>query len=148
MTQQLMRVTEDVRQAFELGGKTAIIFIDVEKAFDRLWARGLIMKCIQLKLPEWIVLFINSFLSGRKFKVQINQEISEEKIIKAGVPRGSVLGPILFNVFIIDLQVPNPAKLALYADDAEVYVQETRVDRLANKINRAPRSKNGTTNGG
>lgn len=143
-----MRVTEDVRQAFELGGKTAIIFIDVEKAFDRLWARGLIMKCIQLKLPEWIVLFINSFLSGRKFKVQINQEISEEKIIKAGVPRGSVLGPILFNVFIIDLQVPNPAKLALYADDAEVYVQETRVDRLANKINRAPRSKNGTTNGG
>ncbi|MBJ5561245.1 reverse transcriptase family protein, partial [Salmonella enterica subsp. enterica serovar Derby] len=50
-TQQLVRVTENIHQGFEVGGKTAILLLDIEKAFDRLWVRRLMLKCVSLNMP-------------------------------------------------------------------------------------------------
>lgn len=92
-THQLMRITEDCHRGFAVGAKTALIFIDVEKAFDKLWIEGLIAKCVNYDFPNWLILQVHTFLDARSYKVQVNNSLSTPKQIKAGVPQGSVLGP-------------------------------------------------------
>ena len=79
---------------------SCIVFCDVSKAFDRVWHKGLLFKLrqngIEGKLLEWL----NSYLSQRKQKVGLKSCFSGLKSIFAGVPQGSVLGPLLFLVYI------------------------------------------------
>ncbi|MBJ5547115.1 reverse transcriptase family protein [Salmonella enterica subsp. enterica serovar Derby] len=123
-TQQLLRINEFVTEGFGRRMKTAIIFLDVEKAFDRLWINGLLAKCILADMPTWLTAILKSFLTNRKFQVRVNTNLSETKPTRAGVPQGSVLGPILFTLYMSDLKAPEPTKLALYADDAAFYAIE------------------------
>ncbi|MBJ5496539.1 hypothetical protein JGG50_25505, partial [Salmonella enterica subsp. enterica serovar Typhimurium] len=126
MTHQLMRIVKGCHRGFSVGAKTAVIFLDIEKAFDKLWIKGLITKCASQNMPDWMMLIIQDFLSERKFVVQVNHSFSDAKGIKAGVPQGSVLAPTLFNIYMADLKVNAPAKLALYADDAAIYMPHCR----------------------
>jgi hypothetical protein len=64
---------------------------------------------------------MNSYLTRRRIKVKVNNDISEEKPINAGVPQGSVLGPTLFNLYIHDMPQFAKTNLALYADDTAIY---------------------------
>lgn len=78
-------------------------------------------------MSRWTILTIQEFLMGRTFSIQVQDAFSMQRNIKAGVPQGSVLGPILFNIYLADLEVPAPAKIALFADDAAIYTQDYRL---------------------
>lgn len=120
-THQLTRIITDTIKAFNKNQTTAMLLLDIEKAFDRVWVHGLLYKMIKLKLPIFIIKLISSYLTNRTFKVKLDNSFSKEKSIKAGVPQGSVLGPKLFNIFIHDLpDFPNTKK-ALFADDTAIY---------------------------
>lgn len=120
-THQLCRIIVDVINKFNKKQNTAMVLLDIEKAFDRIWIQGLIYKMIKLVFPPFIIKLVHSYLSNRNFKVKVNEHISDLKSIQAGVPQGSILGPKLFNLYIHDLPGFPNTKTALFADDTAIY---------------------------
>lgn len=121
---QLLRVTNFISQGFNINKATGIIFLDVSKAFDRVWHLGLLHKLISLSFPPFIINIIRSYIYGRSFYVSVGNERSGSRLIKAGVPQGSIIGPFLFNIFTNDIPTDLPnTHLALYADDAAIMSQ-------------------------
>lgn len=118
---QVKRICNDVKSGLNSGKSTGLILLDVEKAFDSVWHHGLVFKLLNFKFPLYLVRLVNNFLTNRKFCVHFNDTFSEIKAIKAGVPQGSVLGPILYNIFTADIPRLNSCKFAAYADDVGFY---------------------------
>jgi hypothetical protein len=114
---QLTKLTDQISVNFSQKEQTAAVFLDVEKAFDRVWHQGLLykMKCMDIPLP--LIKIIESFLSNRTFVTKIHNSTSSTRNILAGVPQGSCLSPILFIIFTNDMPVTAKATIALFADD-------------------------------
>lgn len=94
----------------------AICLIDIAKAFDSVWHKGLCHKLRKFGISDNIVKLIQSFLNGRTARVWANGTKSSHFRIQRGVPQGTILGPILYNIFVAD----QPAKkdsILQYADD-------------------------------
>ena len=83
-----------------------MFFCDVSKAFDRVWHKGLKFKLKPLGLEGELLQWVSDYLSDRKQKVVIRNCLSSLKAVNAGVPQGSVLGPLLFLVYINDISEP------------------------------------------
>jgi hypothetical protein len=120
-THQLARISNDILINFNKDKHTALTLLDLEKAFDRVWIKGLLYKMHQAGLNINFIKLMSSYLTSRRIKVKVNNEISNEKLINAGVPQGSVLGPTLFNLYIHDMPQFAKTNLALYADDTAIY---------------------------
>lgn len=116
-THQLLRVAEYITEGFTRKQCTSAIFLDVEKAFDRVWISGLIAKLIKFNTPWYISKLIFSYLTDRSFTVQVKRNYSSIRPIHAGTPQGSVLGPLLYNIFMNDIPLNPMTKIALFADD-------------------------------
>ncbi|GFU83082.1 RNA-directed DNA polymerase from mobile element jockey [Trichonephila clavipes] len=87
---QLLRVTNKIINGFNTKSYTVGIFLDVKKAFDRMWHDGLIYKMIKLKFPTYLVKIIFNYLDNRTFNVKINNITSSIRNIAAGTPQGSI----------------------------------------------------------
>ncbi|GBN19032.1 putative RNA-directed DNA polymerase from transposon X-element [Araneus ventricosus] len=120
--QQLLRITESIREGFESGWETGAVFLDIAKAFDRVWTDGLIYKLINMRIPGSIIMLIATYLQGRLFTVRVGSNLSSERVIRAGVVQGTKVGPILFNIFVNDIPSPRncQTQLCLFADDTAV----------------------------
>ena len=117
---QILRMIQDTQRAFNIKHQVGAIFVDKEKAFDRVWHSGLLCKLHSAKIPEYLGNWIKSY-QDRSFLVKIEGELSSIGKIQAGVPQGSVLGPKLFNFFFNDIAKAstknNGIKIAMFADD-------------------------------
>jgi hypothetical protein len=132
--QQVARVTEKITEEFNKNRCTAMLLIDLQKAFDRVWHDGLIFKLIQLNVPTYIIKTLHSYLSGRSFYINLDGIKSSTKNIEAGVPQGSLLGPVLFNIYINDIPEDLKTSLAVYADDTAVYSSSFKSQVAFNNI--------------
>lgn len=117
--EQCHRVVKEIRETLENKCYTSAVFLDVKQAFDRVWHDGLLFKLKQL-LPAPFYLLLQSYLHKRKFYVNLNGEDSEIADIKAGVPQGSVLGPVLYTIFTSDMPTNSEVTIATYADDTAI----------------------------
>ena len=102
-------------------GETRAIALDISKAFDKVWHAGLLHKLKSYGVSGSLFSIIKSFLTGRKIKIVLDGRSSSLYSINAGVPQGSILGPILFLIFINDLPDNVLCKLSMYADDTTLY---------------------------
>lgn len=98
------------------------VFCDISKAFDRVWHRGLLHKLAGIGCSEKIIQWFSSYLSGRKQRVVFNGHASDWTSVQAGVPQGSILGPILFLLYINDIVRDIGCPIRLFADDTSLYI--------------------------
>ena len=119
-TYNLIKLTQPISEAFQWSEMVGLVCLDIEKAFDAVWRRGLIHKLnsIELKIP--IIKWINSFLSQRNVYVKINTTVSASFCPTAGVPQGSVIAPILFLIHVSRLPKMK-AQISQFADDFALY---------------------------
>ena len=117
---QLLYITDKMHKALEEGRELCLVFLDVSKAFDKVWHSGLLhkLRCMGVEghLFEWFC----DYLSDRKIRVVINGQTSEWIPTTAGVPQGSILGPLLFLIFINDITSNIESDIHLFADDTSL----------------------------
>ncbi|KAL4148923.1 hypothetical protein QTP88_003061 [Uroleucon formosanum] len=114
-TQQLTKLTHQLSQNFNNNIKTASIFLDVEKAFDRVWHAGLLFKLSQLNISTEIVKIIESFLTDRTFITKIEDSFSSTRHILA----------TLYLTYINDIPTTPKAHISLFADDTMFFTYDT-----------------------
>ena len=118
----LIQVIEDWNKATDEGKTTHAVFFDFKKAFDLINHLILLLKLDKF-LPKWLTAWIAQYLTGRKQRVKSSNQYSDWLGVEAGVIQGSVLGPILFIIFISDINsyIPPSIQLTKYADDLGTY---------------------------
>lgn len=126
---QLIEYSSDVLKILQDRQQCDTIVMDFSKAFDKVSHDRLIYKLDRAGIDPQTRNWIKSFLTGRSQKVVIDGEESQSIPVTSGVPQGSVLGPILFLLFIDDLpQYTKSSQVRLFADDTIVYLTITSID--------------------
>ena len=121
---------------FESGLHTGMILIDLQKAFDTIDHEILIAKMEFLGFSKSVILWFKSYLSNRIFKVNLNKTFSEPGKLLCGVPQGSILGPLLFLLYINDMPQAVQCELLLYADDTCLIFQHTDIKEIELQLNK------------
>ena len=104
--------------------------LDLQKAFYIVNHEILLYKLQAIACNSQVIAWMKSYLTGRKQVVSVNGTISESASITCGVPQGSILGPLLFLVYINDMKTSVKCKLLLYADDAALIVSGKHVHTI------------------
>ena len=120
---QLVCITNEIGKALDSGKELRVIFCDISKAFDRVWHRGLLFKLEKYGISGSLLKWFENYLYGRAQRVVLNGNNSDWKEIRAGVPQGSILGPLLFVIFINDIVDDIDATIKLFADDTSIYLE-------------------------
>ena len=101
-------ITHEIYKSFDEGFEVRGAFLDISKTFDRMWHDGLIFKLQENGIFVKLLLLLKNFFKSRKQRVVLNDQHSSWKDVTAGVPEGSILGPLFFLVYINDLSSDNP----------------------------------------
>ena len=120
---QLISITHTIFKAFDCNPPLDVrsVYLDISKAFDRVWHDGLIYKLKRCGVSGQLLSVLQSFLKDRKQRTVLNGQCSNWGDILAGVPQGSILGPLLFLVYINDLTADLKCNVKLFADDTSLF---------------------------
>ena len=114
---QLISITHEIDAGFEVRS----IFLDISKAFDKVWHEGVLFKLSQNGISGSLLKPLTNFLKNRKQRVTLNGQTSFWTEVNAGVPQGSILGPLLFLIYINDLPDGLSSNVKLFADDTSLF---------------------------
>jgi len=118
---QLARLVERITRNFGEKRITGAVFLDVDKAFDTVWIDGVLYKLTLLNYMSYIVHTISSYLRSRTFEASFQTATLSRRGMRAGVPQGGLISPVLFSLYAKDIpSLSHHVELALYADDTAI----------------------------
>lgn len=135
----LMSITQSIAENIDNGAQVDVLYMDLSKAFDRIDHNLLLSKLENVGFSKHLLIFLKSYLSGRYQFVQVNGVRSANFLSTSGVPQGSILGPLLFVVFINDVVDTLGVDCLLYADDLKIFLPVTSLQdchRLQEELDR------------
>lgn len=132
---QLIDIYNQICKAFDDKKSTCIVFCDISKAFDRVWHKGLMFKLRQNGIRGNLLKWLASYLINRSQRVFVGSTFSNEKNINAGVPQGSVLGPLLFLIYVNDIAHSMLSTVRLFADDSSLAISTSDINHMELTLN-------------
>lgn len=132
----LQYVINDWKEALDEGKVTAIIFLDLKRAFETIDRAKLLEKLKALGFKGIVLNWVKDYMNNRRQKVKYEEYVSRESHINVGIPQGSILGPLLFILYLNDISlIFETAKYHLFADDTIIYMSDTCILNLIAKLN-------------
>ena len=116
---------EEITKWVDDGSSVDVFYLDFQKAFDKVPRQRLLLKLKSHGIGNDVINWIEKWLTHKRQRVIVDGEISDWKSVLNGVPEGSVLGPILFLIYINDLEDDISSKVLKFADDTKVFRKVT-----------------------
>ena len=139
-TDLLLLLAKNWQDEMDAGNDTLVVALDIAGAFDRVWHRGLVAKLYAKGIQGDLLDLLKDYLTARTLRVVVAGHGSQQYPVEASVPQGSVLGPILWNIYIDDLLQEHP-EISAYADDCTISISYRRENHaetiriINNKLN-------------
>lgn len=134
ITQAAIKLTTSIIKGYHERMYMSCFFLDLRKAFDTIDHSILLRKMYYMGFREYINQYVNSYLTGREQYVQVGDFRSENMIVTKGVPQGSILGPLLFSLYINDIVQFVDVEVILFADDAVFIISDDSLQGMYDKI--------------
>ena len=133
---QLLYIVHNIRTNWGQNKITQGLFLDVSSAFDKVWHNGLLAKLSQIGVEGKFLDTLSSYLTDRRQVVVVNGEKSDVLEVKAGVPQGSRLGPLLFIIYMNDIIDDIESDIIIFADDTSLFATGTDPAETSAQLNR------------
>ena len=128
-TAQVLNLTRHIEDGFETGKITGIVLVDLSAAYETVNHRRLLEKVYNMTRDYHLMCMIRTLLENRRFFVELEGKRSGWRSQRNGLPQGSVLAPLLFNVYTNDQPIHPGTRSFVYADDLAVTTQSTTLHR-------------------
>lgn len=129
-------LTDNISTKLDMGKIVVAVFVDLQKAFDVVDIDTLLGKLYKIGFRDKMYNIIKSYLSNRKQYIKLDSNISETKINECGVPQGSVLGPLFYSLYVLNLQLAGlVAKYYTFADDTVLMYEFENGSEIENIVN-------------
>ena len=144
---QVTYIAQKIEDGFQDKQQTLTVWVDMEKAYDRVWKDGLRLKLQKCGVTDCMYQWISRYLTNRKTRVHLNGIYSRKKTLKEVVPQGGILSPTLFLVFInhIVRDMPRKVQGAIYADDLVLWCAEEHLSTTNYRLQQALNTFEGWT---
>ena len=135
---KLIALTQDIIAAMREDKVAIATFHDAEKAYDKIWHEGLLLKLKNAGLAETTIALIQNYLTNREIKIRINEVLSDPISLMAGTPQGAIISPALYNCWVHDIPQPDNTrtKLSQFADDIACWSTHKSVTQCQNNLQR------------
>ena len=127
---QLLQFVHSTAKSLDAGIQTDVIYVDMAKAFDKVPHEKLLYKLEMVGVRGQLLAWFRSYLTNRRHRTVIEGYASDRRYVPPGVPQGSIIGPLLFLIFVNDITVNIDAdtNMPLYADDAKCFRELLSLD--------------------
>ena len=136
-TSQVLNLTQYIENGFEKNQPTGVVFVDLTAAYDTVNHRLLLNKLYKMTSDIHLTKLVQLLLGNRRFFVELNGKRSRWRIQRNGFPQGSVLAPVLFNIYTNDQPVSQGTRSFIYADDLGIAAQNRDIDAMETTLTSA-----------
>ena len=132
----LLGMIEKWPKTLDKGGETGAVLAGLSKTFDCIDHNLLIAKLDAYGFEKQSIDFLHSYLTKRKQRTKVDSAYSSWEMLLSGIPQGSILGPLLFNIYICDMffKTPKNIDFAGYADDNTPYTSSSNIDEVLENL--------------